>query len=69
VIGTYKDEKLKVLAVTYVAALGLALPLFAPHTATAQDKPNILVIWGDDIGWSNISAYDRLRWQPGRSLL
>jgi len=26
--------------------------------AAAQDKPNILVIWGDDIGWSNISAYN-----------
>jgi arylsulfatase len=26
----------------------------------AQDKkPNILVIWGDDIGWFNISAYNR----------
>ncbi|WIY27611.1 arylsulfatase [Parasedimentitalea psychrophila] len=25
--------------------------------ALAQDKPNILVIWGDDIGQSNISAY------------
>jgi len=24
----------------------------------AQDKPNILVIWGDDIGWGNISAYN-----------
>ena len=24
----------------------------------AQDKPNILVIWGDDIGWDNISAYN-----------
>ncbi|MEE4659130.1 MAG: arylsulfatase, partial [Halieaceae bacterium] len=23
----------------------------------AADKPNILVIWGDDIGVSNISAY------------
>ncbi len=23
----------------------------------AQDKPNILVVWGDDIGQSNISAY------------
>ncbi len=27
--------------------------------AFAQDKPNILVIWGDDIGQSNISAYTR----------
>ena len=25
---------------------------------TAQDKPNILVIWGDDIGWFNVSAYN-----------
>ncbi|GAL29036.1 arylsulfatase [Vibrio variabilis] len=23
----------------------------------AEDKPNILVIWGDDIGQSNVSAY------------
>ena len=28
-------------------------------TAYAQDKPNILVIWGDDIGWLNTSAYHR----------
>ena len=26
--------------------------------AIAQDRPNILVIWGDDVGWSNISAYN-----------
>lgn len=24
----------------------------------ATDKPNILVIWGDDIGWSNLSCYN-----------
>lgn len=24
---------------------------------TEQRKPNILVIWGDDIGWQNVSAY------------
>ncbi|HOY59792.1 MAG TPA: sulfatase-like hydrolase/transferase, partial [Verrucomicrobiota bacterium] len=29
------------------------------QTAPAQgQKPNILVIFGDDIGWSNISAYN-----------
>lgn len=27
--------------------------------AAADDKPNILVIWGDDVGQSNISAYTR----------
>jgi arylsulfatase len=25
--------------------------------AMGQDKPNILVIWGDDVGQSNISVY------------
>ncbi|MCZ6916542.1 MAG: arylsulfatase [Gemmatimonadetes bacterium] len=27
--------------------------------ADAQDRPNILVVWGDDIGQSNISAYTK----------
>jgi arylsulfatase len=31
--------------------------LVISSTAFAQGKPNILVIWGDDIGQSNISAY------------
>jgi arylsulfatase len=36
----------------------LALSLLHSPAATAQDKkPNILVLWGDDIGQSNISAY------------
>ena len=26
-------------------------------TSAKPDKPNIIVIWGDDIGQSNISAY------------
>jgi len=26
-------------------------------TQAADTKPNILVIWGDDIGWQNVSAY------------
>ena len=30
-----------------------------PNRVLAQeDKPNILVIWGDDIGWSNTSIYN-----------
>ncbi len=31
--------------------------MFISVATHAQDKPNILVIWGDDIGQSNISAY------------
>ena len=30
-----------------------------PALAATGDKPNILVIWGDDIGVTNISAYSR----------
>lgn len=43
-----------------IAAAALAACL-APVAATAQepDKPNILVIWGDDVGMWNISAYHR----------
>lgn len=43
------------LAVCAVGALALAE--FAPAIAQSEDKPNILVIWGDDVGQSNISAY------------
>jgi len=39
------------------AAMAAAITVAAFSTAMAQDKPNILVIWGDDIGQSNISAY------------
>jgi arylsulfatase len=35
----------------------LLLSFVIAANAPAQDKPNILVIWGDDIGQSNISAY------------
>ncbi len=35
----------------------LFLALFGFTALMAQDKPNILVIWGDDIGQSNVSAY------------
>jgi arylsulfatase len=31
--------------------------LFVSLTACSEEKPNILVIWGDDIGWQNLSAY------------
>jgi len=40
-----------VIAVTGLLAISAVVP------AIAQNKPNILVIWGDDVGQSNISAY------------
>ena len=37
----------------------LAAGLLAATPALAQQKPNILVIWGDDIGVWNVSAYSQ----------
>ncbi len=36
-----------------------AMTPFAPVVAQQQQRPNIVVIWGDDIGQSNVSAYSR----------
>ena len=37
--------------------LAIVASAFVSGMSYAQDKPNILVIWGDDVGQSNISAY------------
>jgi arylsulfatase A-like enzyme len=42
------------ILVSVVAAL-----LATATGAAAQEKPNILIIWGDDVGMWNISAYHR----------
>jgi arylsulfatase A-like enzyme len=43
-----------VLGVALVLLVGM---FFSVPALAAKDKPNILVIWGDDIGISNVSAY------------
>jgi arylsulfatase len=45
------------LRATALVVAATALTAVAAAPAHAQDRPNILVIWGDDIGQSNISAY------------
>jgi hypothetical protein len=45
------------ITVVLVALLALALPALA-H-AQAKPKPNILILWGDDIGYWNLSAYNQ----------
>ncbi len=35
------------------------LALVAGPAVAQQKKPNIVIIWGDDIGQSNISAYSQ----------
>jgi arylsulfatase A-like enzyme len=41
---------------TLILAL-VCIVAMSAGTSSAQDKPNILVVWGDDVGQSNISAY------------
>jgi len=47
-----KREKMKLFF-----ALALGLSTMVVPTQLMAKKPNILVIWGDDIGWQNVSAY------------
>ena len=48
-----KSNLLRLILSSFLAAM-----LFLPAAAQENKKPNILVIWGDDIGWSNISVYN-----------
>jgi arylsulfatase len=48
-------EKLKRL----LGLLGGAVFMAAARAQGASDKANILVIWGDDVGYWNISAYNQ----------
>ncbi len=45
------------IAKSLLSSALLAGPMMFAAAAYAADKPNIVVIWGDDIGESNISAY------------
>jgi arylsulfatase len=46
-------------AVIALAATLLLAPIFSLKAAPPSKKPNILIIWGDDIGQFNISAINR----------
>jgi arylsulfatase A-like enzyme len=46
-------------AVAAFCMIGAALAQAAPAEPAASSKPNILIIWGDDIGGFNINAYNQ----------
>jgi arylsulfatase A-like enzyme len=52
-VSVTRNSRLGLLALFAAATL-----ISAPAVAQQQQKPNILVIWGDDIGVHNISAYN-----------
>ena len=41
-----------------IAAAAVTATMFGPAQAQEAAAPNIVVIWGDDIGQFNISAYN-----------
>jgi arylsulfatase A-like enzyme len=53
--------KRKKLVADVLTTIAVSTTLLAGAMAAqaADKKPNILVIWGDDIGWFNVSAYNR----------
>jgi hypothetical protein len=49
------------MAISLLLVLSGILPWLPTDSAFAQtnpNRPNILAIMGDDIGWTNISAFD-----------
>jgi arylsulfatase len=45
------------VAASALSAVGLPSPTQAQQPAPAGQRPNIVFIMGDDIGWFNIGAY------------
>ncbi|HSA80188.1 MAG TPA: arylsulfatase [Geminicoccaceae bacterium] len=52
-----RETSMKRLARTSALALAASVSVACGIAQAQEQQPNILVIWGDDIGWSNVSAY------------
>jgi arylsulfatase len=52
-----KISREEIIMLSRFLRLAIVASAFIAGVSQAQDKPNILVIWGDDVGQSNISAY------------
>jgi arylsulfatase A-like enzyme len=57
--GTFLDTLSSVLRGAVALTVVLCVALAGVANAQTGKKPNILIIWGDDIGYWNISAYNQ----------
>ena len=51
-----KKTRINAIIIAFMMA---TITIWCAEPSLAQDKPNIVIIWGDDIGQSNISAYTK----------
>ena len=49
----------KLFATLALSTALMAVPLFAPAAVAQTEKPNILFIMGDDIGWMQVVSYQQ----------
>src|SRR6266566_4785682 len=49
----------RVICLSLMASFAAVIVATMPAAAQQQQRPNIVIIWGDDVGQSNISAYSR----------
>jgi len=54
-----KEENMKHSKFALSVLVVFVVLTLAVGSAIAAKKPNIVIIWGDDIGQSNISAYTK----------
>jgi arylsulfatase len=52
-------QRSKTVIAAFAAVLVTMAWMAAPAAAARRKKPNIVVIWGDDIGYWNVSAYNQ----------
>jgi len=54
----FKEKSMRIKTAQVLAAIVLSLAfIVSPAFAAEQKKPNIVIIWGDDIGQTDLSAY------------